>query len=317
MRPSTEARFGLASLLLLQLMTSVAGVALLGRLSPAIERILNENVASTVAVEDMLVLTAGDGNPFEFAEALGRARSNVTEPGEVALVDRIERAHQQVVAQVPGARAELLQALKDLGELNRRSIARANHQARELGLAGAWAMALLGFAGFLVSLAAYRRIERRLLAPIVEIDAVLAAVRAGDRYRRCGLSPTSVQGARAAENLNWLLDRLAESGAPPPLDAAQRDALQALVDRFEDRPVVVGWQGGRVIALNRLALDAASAGLAPRSLVRRAEAGDLPEAWSVHPGPGGVLVLEGPAAGGGGDDGAAPPKEEAHPRDAT
>ncbi len=292
MRPTAEARLGIASLLVVQLVTSVAGVSLLGRMSPAIERILTENVYSTAAVEDMLAISAEGGDPLDFAEALDRARNNITEPGEAELIDRIDAAAKRVEDGESGARAELLDALRDLSELNRRSIAEADQEARQMGLAGAWAMAALGFLGFLASLVSFRRMEARVLAPIVEIDAVLAAAREGDPHRRCALPATSPEGARAMDNLNWLLDQLAKKERPVVEDARLREALVASLDRITDRTVVVADRHGAVIAANHLAWE--GLGESPRALARRALEGALGEGWRRVDAGEAVFLVEGP-----------------------
>jgi hypothetical protein len=255
MRPSVEARFQVWMLLGLQLVTSLAGVVLLGRMTPEVERILVENVYSTEAVEDMLVVLATDRSAPAFAEALARATSNITEEGEADLLKVVEAQASRALAGEAAAIEEVTSALSDLGHVNRDSMRRAEETASRLGLAGAWAMALLGFLGFLMSLAVVRRVESRLLAPILEVDAVLAAARHGDEYRRCAMVAASPEGGRLMENLNWLLDRRPGPALCPTEDAALREAVVGLVDRFTEAPAVIGDREGRVVAVNLLALD--------------------------------------------------------------
>ncbi|MCB9692260.1 MAG: hypothetical protein H6736_10645 [Alphaproteobacteria bacterium] len=275
MRLPIEARFGLAVLAALQLLTSAAGIALLARMSPAVEEILTQNVYSTEAVEAMLGARVLHDEPG-FTTALERARGNITEPEETELLARIERAHAAEAA--PGGEERLVADLHTLGEVNRLSMVRADERARSLGLAGAWAMALLGVAGFGVTLAVYRRMERRLLATVVEVDAVLEAARQGDRMRRCVPVSRLEHEHRLAANLNWLLERAEREGGFRE-DPAVRATLLALVDG-EEAPVAVGVEE-QVVALNAAALDLAAAPGRWDALVGALLAGEAREGWTL------------------------------------
>ena len=293
MRPSIEARYGVAALLFLQLATSVAGVVLLGRMSPAVQNILEENVYSTQAVEEMLAELAMTPSASPATEAykasLQRARGNITEAQEVGIVDALDASAAQGLEGGP-KRQEAVRLLQDLGAVNRASMRRADERAQRLGLAGAWAMALLGFGSFLVSWVLYRRLESRLLAPVLEVAEVLAAVRAGDTFRRCTpLGRAGQRGALAAD-LNWLLDRKL-SAEPSQSDAVVlRECLLTLADGLDDRLVVVGDATGQLLALNRRALDEASEPGSWTELGRRLAAGDRVEGWSVERSRGGAWV---------------------------
>lgn len=254
MRPSTEARFGVRLLLALQIVTSLAGVMLLGRMSPAVEQILTDNVYSTEAVEEMLEVLATDGEAERFHDALTRAENNITEAEEVPLLERIGASADGALSGDRRAAKDVIAALRELAQVNRASMRRADARASRLGLAGAWAMALLGFLGFLLALVVTRRIERRLLTPILEVDAVLADARAGDTHRRCVRADADA-GGQLVDNLNWLLDRLRPADPRPAEDGALRAALVALLDRVVDVPAVLIDDEGALVAVNAVALD--------------------------------------------------------------
>jgi len=69
MRTDRQLTLAFSVLLGLHVVTSLAAVALFGRMAPAIERIIEENVASVSAVEGMLdaALRARLGEPLEVA----------------------------------------------------------------------------------------------------------------------------------------------------------------------------------------------------------------------------------------------------------
>ncbi|MCB9741783.1 MAG: hypothetical protein H6740_04160 [Alphaproteobacteria bacterium] len=281
MRPFGEARLGIAAILAIQLLTSVAGVTLLGRMSPAVEQILMENVYSTEAVEEMLADLARGAPAESFDDALERARGNVTEAAERPLLDRVDADREAALAGDPEARARVVQALRELGDVNRGSMGTADLAAQRLGLAGAWAMALLGFVGFVVSLLVYRRVQSRLLWPMREIAAVLEAVSAGDAHRRCAGGETEPQLARTLSHLNRVLD---QRGASPRSDEDPRlrAALLALLDRVQDRPAILGGVDGQVLATNAQALRALRGERGPRQLLAEALGGELGEGWEIE-----------------------------------
>jgi hypothetical protein len=252
-----ETRLGVGLLLGLQLLTASAAIALLGRTSPAIEAILRENVRSEEAVEAMLgaLLATDAAAPERFDAALRDARANVTEAEEPALLDRIAKAADGALAGDPRARAEATAALMALGAVNRDAMRRADLDAQRLGQAGAWASALLGLIGFGAGLVVYRRLRARLERPIVEIDAALRAVRAGDTHRRCLPLEGPAETRRIATHLNQLFDQLATpSPAGPAGLAPERGALLYLLDAI-DLPALVVDGEGAVIADNAAAHD--------------------------------------------------------------
>ncbi len=271
MGPSSQARIAIGLLLGLQLLTSLAAVVLLGRTSPAVERILRENVDSTEAVEEMFeVLTSGH-EPARFHEALQRAKNNITEAQEAPLVTSIQQHAAAALAGDARARADVAEALRGLGDVNRASMDQANAEAANLGLAGAWAMALLGFTGFLLSLILRRQLESHVLAPVIEVDEVLAAVRAGDEYRRCS-APAEVAPSRVKDNLNWVLDRRLGRAHADGQEGALRAALNALLDARTTSAALLIDAHGRVVAANATAL---AEGMTGSDLERAAEAWSL------------------------------------------
>ncbi|MFT6143138.1 MAG: hypothetical protein ACJAZO_000717 [Myxococcota bacterium] len=262
-----------------QLLTALAGVSLLVRMGPAIDLILQENVYSTAAVEDMLGAVV-EGNDAAFAEALERATGNVTELGEVPLLETLEALADPVMAGDEVAREQAMVALVALGDVNRDSMQVANIQAHFMGVAGAWAMAMLGFVSFLVTLVVYSRIGSRMISPVQEVDAVLAAVRSGDTHRRCQAAGLSYDIGRVSTNLNWLLDqRQRASTRVLSQTGVDRDAVLALVDHLP-HPVLLGDAQGQVLVANVAALDLAPserAAVAAGVVGQEAVAG-----WQVH-----------------------------------
>jgi hypothetical protein len=204
---------GIALLVAIQLATAFASIGLLTRMSPAVEEILAENVSSNEAAEQMvsslgLALAGASGDhQATFRDAIRRARDNVTEPEEVPVIDRIDKAGQQFFAGDASALERAVVDARDLIRVNRAAMQRANDEAQRLGTAGAWAAVVLSLLGFLVSVMVVRRTILGIVEPIEELEAALVAFSAGDPYRRCQGRAASEEMRRVLRAVNTLLDR--------------------------------------------------------------------------------------------------------------
>jgi hypothetical protein len=253
-------RAQLVTLLVLQVITSLAAIAVLERMSPAIGHILADNEVSVEAVEVMLA-TLHDPTPTErtrarFFEALRAAEDNVTEAEETALLETIRRDVSSVLAGDAAARLRVATELEALGRVNRAAMHRADADAKRLGLAGQWAAALLALLGIVGSVAVLRNARRTLLAPLFEVYRVLEARRVGDRRARCASSLGGELGI-IADGVNGLLD--AVDAKPAAGERASETvlgvALCALLDADGSARAILD-QHGKVVAASRSALDA-------------------------------------------------------------
>ena len=278
MRFAFEVRFGLLALFLLQLITSFAAIGLLARMSPAVENILVENVYSMDAVDDMFVVVVNNGPTDAFVDALERARNNVTEKEETALIAAIEAHYAKALAGDVGERAALAGNLSALAAVNRASMDRADLQARQLGWAGAWATVLLGFASFVVTLVVFRRQEDRLVTPILDLHAAIESAVSGDPYRRVRIDgPIELQCI--GDDVNRLLDARAAHAPSGPREARQaavRQALHLLID-VQPGAAVVGTDEGEVLACHVGMVD-----VVPKQIAEAVRADALPEGWTLH-----------------------------------
>lgn len=215
MKTDRQLTLSFSVLLGLQLGTALAAITLFGRMTPAIERIIEDNVVSVDSVEKMLdaVLAVQIGDDPELArkafyEGLRVAKNNVTEASETPVLADISRLAEPALRGEPEATRQLADQLRSLGEINRDAMRVADDSARRLGIAGAWTMMVLGSGGFVAGLVALRRLRRRLLLPLQEIATVLRAATTGDRLRRCTPRATPTGDlADAMQLLNVLLDR--------------------------------------------------------------------------------------------------------------
>lgn len=268
-------------------LTALGGIGLLERMSPAIGLILEENVASARAVETMLGALAqpdATGARGAFFGALEAAEANVTEEEERAQLTRIRASADAALAGDDRARRDAVEALLDLGAINRDAMHRADHEARRLGSAGRWAIAFLALMGIGAGVVAMRQARRRVLDPIAELATVVRARRGGDLHRRCRLV-----GAGAIRDVltevNELLDRAERAPDATRLSAqSSRAVIAALLDRSGEALAVMDADGA-VVAASRSALDR----------IADEGASDAEELAAIEDGPLRLVRLEAPA----------------------
>ncbi|MBN2358913.1 MAG: hypothetical protein JXR83_05630 [Deltaproteobacteria bacterium] len=268
------------------LVTAFAAIGLLGRMSPAIKRILSDNVASVTACEDMLhVLALADGSALDveqaawFESSLARVRQNITEESERPVIEEIARLVPQVAAGDVPARHRVVAALRQLATINRDAMYRADARARRFSVAGTWAMVFLALLGFGAGIGIARRFSRRILLPLSELHQVFVAARRGESHRRCARLAAPIEIAGAMTAANALLDQCeaAAAAAAPHYEPIDRAAAIQLLDA-QTEPLAVVDDKGEVVLANQAALDALSgpAGTAARAALHEATADKLP-----------------------------------------
>lgn len=232
-------------LVVVQVLTLFGAVGLLGRMAPAVTEILADNEYTIEAVETMLV-ELGSSAPearARFEQALAAANENVTEDDEPEQLEHIARRHAAAFDGDPVAREEVTTALLALSRINRRAMGRAASRASDLGRTGAWAAAVLGLLSLAAAIAVARRLERRVVEPTETLEAALAAIQGGDRYRRCPRRGPDelVALGRGIEALRRPPESSSEEEADPPPDP--RRLLLAVLDTFPEAAIVVDAEG--------------------------------------------------------------------------
>lgn len=263
MKAAGEIRAGVGSLVAVQIIVALATIGLLVRMAPAIAHILEEDVSSTAAVEEMYAsfalrdcgMSIGDAES-RFEVAADQAHNSANSPGEAQLLDSLEPTWRKAMAGDCEARDKVAATLDRVADLNRAQISDADHQARQLGAAGAWAAAILGLVTFATSALIIRRFTQRVAIPLTEIEAVLLSASQGDPYRRCRRIDGPAEYSVIASRLNQLLDRRLASNEDedPQIRANDRALLQHLLDRIPE-PCVAVDRSGAVIAANDQAMD--------------------------------------------------------------
>ena len=277
-------------LVALNVLLAFGAIGLLTRMSPAIKRILQDNVYSTEAAGEMLALLArpvrepmSDPHRSLFEHALQRARNNVTEPEEVAVLERITQQYSAALAGEDSAVVVVVQALQQLIAINRQAMMNADQEARRLGAAGAWAAVCIAVVSFMISLLVIHRLERFVLHPLIELYDVLEAVRAGNHHRRCRVSAAPEEIRRVLSVVNVLLDQLydrsdsARSHHTFSPTTVERSALLHFMEQQPAAMVLID-ERGEVMASNSRGLAVLSSpdGMRVKQLLEQFPAKPLP-----------------------------------------
>ncbi|MCA9683839.1 MAG: hypothetical protein KC457_16685 [Myxococcales bacterium] len=262
MRIREEIRLGVGALLAIQVLTMIAAVALLARMTPAVDRILEENDKSLQAVEAMLLVLAEpapsssapnrrDDRWQRFDAALSVAQGNITEDSEAEVIETIANRAPAALAGDPEQAAAVRDELWELADINRESMFRANERAKLLGSAGAWALVFLGLLGMVASLALMRRARTKLIRPVYELGAVLQACHAGDGHRRFNPLGASWEFREVAVVINSLVEEHFANVEQHWEAVAKVDrlALLSLLDELPGARFVCG-RDGTIVAAN-------------------------------------------------------------------
>jgi len=213
MRLAHAVKIGAWFLVALNLLMALGSIGIFMRMAPAITTIIDRNGRSLQACEDMLgaLALAGATTHEEkirlFQEAFTRARNNVTEAEEPASLDSIAAVFQDAFRGDMKARQTTVDAIVNLGRINRSAMIRADENARKLGYAGAWGVVFMAILVFIVGLIFIRNLTRRLVVPFREIHTVIAARRNGDTMRRCTGTDLPEDIQRIFKGINEILDQ--------------------------------------------------------------------------------------------------------------
>jgi hypothetical protein len=247
-------------LVALNLLAALGTVALLSRMGPAIEHIIEANVTSIEVAERMMgILAAAGGQPLsesqqaQFADALRRAQDNISEPGEQEVVARLGASYEAGLDGDTAASAAAVGALEELVAVNRRGMREEERKAQRMGTAGAWSVVFIALIGFVASLLVIRRLRRYIMEPLAELYATLEAVGKGDRFRRCTSYDAPAELKRIFQIVNQMLDEQ-ERKRGHGSDACARQALMYLLEQ-QPRPAFVVDKRGHLVAANHPGLE--------------------------------------------------------------
>jgi hypothetical protein len=270
-------------------------------MTPAVQRMMNENVGSMSAASRMCAALAAARLPgptgiaarSRFFETLAWTVQNVTEPAELELLTELRAYGPAALDGDPHAVELVLGAIGRLDTINDAGVKRALADIERLGRSGEWALTLLGIAGFGAGAVIRRRLYRRVVAPLHELERVLLSVERGDELQRCAERGHSPRQRQALRSLNRLLDAArAHASAGRMRAALPQDLVPRLLDVCDGSLALVNAQG-ELLSASRSTLDWLSKEDGPRlrdGLNRVAQGMTDEHVFKIQEGQGWILV---------------------------
>lgn len=260
MNVKLEIRVAVFGLLFLQLLTAVVALVLFGRTAPTVEKIIDENVRSLVAVEEMqqalIVHRAGvsDADSRErFTTALANAKDNITVEAERMSLRVIEGSWHAAFDGDEQSMMLVADSLSSLARHNRESISASSDASQRMATSAGWAVVVLAAIGLGFGVLAVRRTNEQIVEPIREIYRSAEAYHRGDKLRRCNPSMLTAEFKVLADAFNALMDAQLVGARDLPI-ARIPSWINQVLDSYPTAMAVVNTHGD-VLAANRQALD--------------------------------------------------------------
>lgn len=208
-------RFGARLLIGFNLLMALGSIWIFMRMTPAIEIIIDRNVLSLEACEEMLAalsLAAGGTNEKEmlearFSAALKRAQNNITEKEEPIALRTITKNCTAAFLGNTAARKNTVAAITLLGKINRQAMISEDRRAQQIGTAGAWGVVFMAVSVFLAGMLFIRELSKNVLHPLEELQSVIAAHLSGDAMRRFSCVGLPKDVGSIFNGFNELLDQ--------------------------------------------------------------------------------------------------------------
>ena len=215
MRLARGLSLGAWLIVIINLIMAFGAIGIFMRMAPAIAEIISNNERSLQACEEMLtaitLTTSNNGSVAEnrekFKKALERARNNVSEEEEPAIIKIISNNFEKVFTGDSKAVLLTINAILELSRINRNAMLTADKRAQQLGHGGAWGIVFMAIFAFIAGIVFIQQMTKKLLLPLEEIKTVLLEHQSGETRRRCAGAnlPTDIRGIFSI--INRLLDR--------------------------------------------------------------------------------------------------------------
>lgn len=226
MKLSNSVTIGAWILISLNLMLAFGAIWVFARMTPAIKLIVDQNLNSLQACEEMLASLASSASATEkenqktaFEVVLRSVSSYTRKTEEQKALKLISDNYRKAFEGDQGAVTNTVQGITRLGEINRIAMVRAYTNAKQYGDGGAWGVVFMASGVFFVGMLFMRSLKKILVGPLEEINEVLIAHRKGDLMRRCTGSDLSGNVKNVFIGINDLLDQTVATKSSPTGDS--------------------------------------------------------------------------------------------------
>ena len=214
MRLARGLSLGAWLIVIINLIMAFGAIGIFMRMTPAIAEIISNNERSLQACEDMLAAIAltksNNGsvaeNRAQFIKALDRARNNVSEEEEPAVIKVISENFEKIFTGDNKAVLSTVNAILELSKINRNAMLTADKRAQQLGRGGAWGIVFMAIFSFIAGIVFIQQMTKKLLLPLEEIKTVLLEHQSGETRRRCAGANLTTEIRGIFSIINSLLD---------------------------------------------------------------------------------------------------------------
>ena len=193
-------------LLICSTIIAAAGIYGFQRLEPAINLLNSSNTQSLYYAEQMLTSISVQDDIKKFEKNLYLAKSNITEPDEKEIIDKISSNYLPAFKGNKKIEDETINEIAELGKINRLAMEQAGVKAKKLRAVGIWIIIFPSVFIWLIGIAFLKRLDRTYIKPIQELNDVISDYNNGNLMRRCPSITASKDLQKLYEGINNILD---------------------------------------------------------------------------------------------------------------
>lgn len=185
---------------------TIAGLDGFQRLEPFLETLNSSNTKSLYYAEQMLSSISAKKDLKNFEDNLKKAQSNITEPGEKEVLDKISKNYLPAFRGNKKVEEETIGEIVELSKINRRTIEQAGLKAKKMESVGMWIILFPSIFIWIIGITILKRLKRTFIKPIQELNDVVSDYNMGNRMRRCPTYTISKDLQKLYDGINHILD---------------------------------------------------------------------------------------------------------------
>ena len=203
---SKRIRFYFVLILICSTIITIAGIRAFQRLEPFIDTMNSANTESLYYAEQMLSSISAKKNLKNFEENLEKAKNNITEVGEKEALDKIADNYMPAFKGNKKIEDETIDEIAEFFKINRIAMERAGKIAKKTENVGIWIILFPSIFIWIMGIAILKRLDKTLIKPIQELNAVIFDYNKGNLMRRCPSVTTSKDLQQLYDGINKILD---------------------------------------------------------------------------------------------------------------
>lgn len=193
-------------LLICSAIIAVAGIYGFQKLEPSINLLNSCNTQSLYYAEQMLTSISAKKDLKRFEKNLHLAKKNVTEEGEINVLDKIESEYLLAFKGNKIFEEQTVNDIAELAKINRLAMEQAGIKAKQQRTIGIWIILFPSVFIWIIGLALLKRLDITYIKPIQELNDVIFEYNKGNCMRRCPSVTVSKDLQKLYDGINTILD---------------------------------------------------------------------------------------------------------------